>query len=446
MGLENLLSGTPYLIEDGEIGYARFEHALKSAVDLRKRSALVSEQINATAENILVPYREQLRASIVSESVKIEGYEIEARQITAVQKEDRSGLVSKRRSMVDAITGDRRVAAALGLYRAYEIADEWSAESRTPLEFEVRALHAEILPRDRRGGRYKTAPNSIGLSDHNPTQPWNVSKEMAELCDWLRTGTGEPILDATIAHAWLTHIHPFDDGNGRLARLLANVALAQASFPPLLLRSSRDKEPYFAALSESDLGPIVPLYELFLKSVKRQLKLMEKPSYVEDTIRKTTLNSPDSRFKAWSDIADTFLTSLNSRLNSHDQPSQRWGMPDFESFQLLSEGQPEGNTWAILVKSQSGSNKAIVFCGYRSSDMKSALNDQSSTWPSFFVAEADNSISAPRAWLPPRSNLEVALRPMKRLPVVTRTDTGVSELNISDGVSVLVDAITKLNT
>ena len=64
-------------------------------------------------------------------------------------------------------------------------------------------------------GTYKAAQNEIGGSEHTPAEPWSVTPEMAELAEWFANGSGDAVLDAAVVHAWLTHIHPFDDGNGR---------------------------------------------------------------------------------------------------------------------------------------------------------------------------------------------------------------------------------------
>ena len=56
-----------------------------------------------------------------------------------------------------------------------------------------------------------------------------VDAEMAAFLDWAnRTGDIDPILRAAQAHLWFVTIHPFDDGNGRIARAIADWALARS--------------------------------------------------------------------------------------------------------------------------------------------------------------------------------------------------------------------------
>src|SRR3546814_2102026 len=51
---------------------------------------------------------------------------------------------------------------------------------------------------------------------------------MARFLDWFETAAPDPVLKAGIAHLRFVTIHPFDDGNGRIARAIADLALARA--------------------------------------------------------------------------------------------------------------------------------------------------------------------------------------------------------------------------
>lgn len=55
-----------------------------------------------------------------------------------------------------------------------------------------------------------------------------LDAEMAKFLDWFETAHPDPVLKAAIAHLWFVTIHPFDDGNGRIARAIADLALARA--------------------------------------------------------------------------------------------------------------------------------------------------------------------------------------------------------------------------
>ena len=97
-------------------------------------------------------------------------------------------------------------------------------------------------------GRYKTAPNNVRTSTgeiHYYTPPEQVGAEMSDLIDWYRDqeARGEhPIVLAATFHYRFVRIHPFDDGNGRMARLLMNMILIGHGYTvAIVARESRSR-------------------------------------------------------------------------------------------------------------------------------------------------------------------------------------------------------------
>ncbi len=110
-------------------------------------------------------------------------------------------------------------------------------------------------------GEYKSLPNHVttitGETFHFAA-PEETPAKMTELVDWFNEGEkGYPgtaqFIRAAILHHRFIGIHPFDDGNGRMARLLMNYNLLGAGFPPVVIKSDK-KEEYLAALREADAG------------------------------------------------------------------------------------------------------------------------------------------------------------------------------------------------
>jgi Fic family protein len=57
--------------------------------------------------------------------------------------------------------------------------------------------------------------------------------EMRRFIEWFNTDRAiEPVLKAALAHLWFVSIHPFEDGNGRIARAIADMALARSEESP----------------------------------------------------------------------------------------------------------------------------------------------------------------------------------------------------------------------
>jgi Fic family protein len=75
---------------------------------------------------------------------------------------------------------------------------------------------------------------------------------MGDFAAWLRTATDEPET-AFAAHLRLVDIHPFNDGNGRTARLLMNLVLIRAGYPPVAVRPE-DRLDYIRSLQETQAG------------------------------------------------------------------------------------------------------------------------------------------------------------------------------------------------
>lgn len=86
-----------------------------------------------------------------------------------------------------------------------------------------------------------------------------------------RDETGHPVLQAARAHYGLVAIHPFIDGNGRTARLLMNLLLIRAGYPPALISVAARAE-YYAALEEANGGQLAPFERLVLNRVQASVQ------------------------------------------------------------------------------------------------------------------------------------------------------------------------------
>lgn len=113
-------------------------------------------------------------------------------------------------------------------------------------------------------GQYKTRPNSV-ITRYGDRFEYASPEEtpglMADLVDWYndteQAGKLSPVELAALFHYRYIRIHPFEDGNGRIARLLANFILARHDYPMIVVRS-RKKSDYLEALHQTDLeiGPV----------------------------------------------------------------------------------------------------------------------------------------------------------------------------------------------
>lgn len=108
-------------------------------------------------------------------------------------------------------------------------------------------------------GRYKTRPNSV-ITRYGDrfeyASPEETPALMADLVDWYNDeeakGRLSPVELAALFHYRYIRIHPFEDGNGRIARLIVNFILARHDYPMIVVRS-RSKKGYLEAQHQADL-------------------------------------------------------------------------------------------------------------------------------------------------------------------------------------------------
>ena len=106
-------------------------------------------------------------------------------------------------------------------------------------------------------GDYKTTPNNVRTSTgeiYYFTPPEQVKPAMSDLIDWYRRmeDTGEhPIVIAATFHYRFVRIHPFDDGNGRMARLLMNMILIKHGYTVAMIRRE-GRDDYIDHLERAD--------------------------------------------------------------------------------------------------------------------------------------------------------------------------------------------------
>ncbi|MCI5126210.1 MAG: Fic family protein [Candidatus Electrothrix sp. AR5] len=111
--------------------------------------------------------------------------------------------------------------------------------------------------------------------------PEAVPEEIGSFLHWLNDHTSSPstidgLIRAALAHYRFVAIHPFDDGNGRIARALTDMALAQdensaTRFYSLSHRIMQDRDAYYAVLERcsNGSGDVTPWLEWFLQSFKQ---------------------------------------------------------------------------------------------------------------------------------------------------------------------------------
>lgn len=153
--------------------------------------------------------------------------------------------------------------------------EEAKTEDRPLTEYFIRELHKTLLREDYEvkkqlpdgnittytvhAGQYKIRPNSVITATGERFEyasPEETPALMTDLVDWynvaVKDGNLSAIELAALFHYRYIRIHPFEDGNGRIARLLVNFILLRAGFPMIIVRTD-DKDSYLNALNYSDI-------------------------------------------------------------------------------------------------------------------------------------------------------------------------------------------------
>ena len=134
-----------------------------------------------------------------------------------------------------------------------------------------------------------------------------LSEEMRGFLEWFNTDHQiEPVLKAALAHLWFVTIHPFDDGNGRIARAIADMALARSEESPRRFYSMsaqirQERADYYRILERTQQGTmdITPWMEWFLACMTRAIEGAH-----------VTLAGVIAKARAWEKLRDV---SLNDR-------------------------------------------------------------------------------------------------------------------------------------
>ena len=112
-----------------------------------------------------------------------------------------------------------------------------------------------------RNGEMKVVSGMFGREKvhYAAPAPEKIREEMNRFLDWFNSDTHNGYIKSAIAHLWFVCIHPFDDGNGRIGRAIADMALSQAEnsgmrFFSISHQINRDKKQYYAVLEKTQKG------------------------------------------------------------------------------------------------------------------------------------------------------------------------------------------------
>lgn len=256
------IQGTAYFCE--EAGLPGIEALAARVRDMRAGGKLSRE--------VLYRIRRCFRIKNIYHSNAIEGNALSVGEVRDVVER---GLTITGKPLKDQ-------AEARNLSGALDLLEELVGNAGAPLtESGIRQLHAFVLDGiSDEAGAYRSVPVAISGSDYAPPGPVSVPAEMAELGRWLASASiaaedsfsgVKGLLAAAAAHTWFVTIHPFIDGNGRVARLLLNLMLLRHGWPIAII-TKEDRFRYYDALEASQSSDLTPFAVLVSECIEESLE------------------------------------------------------------------------------------------------------------------------------------------------------------------------------
>jgi len=253
---------------------------------------------------------EQMQVDFVYNSNKIEGSTLSRGETELILR----GITIGKKSIPEALAGKEigHIFAAQNHPLAIDLVKKIAFNKTYKItEGDIKTLHKTAMDRIiASAGSYRDHDLTVRGAGFTPSPFYEISKHMKELVHLINNNPDElrPIEHAAQVHYDFAWIHPFEDGNGRIARLLMNLLLVRNGYPFTVIKNV-DRKKYLRTLKEMDTEGN---FEPFLIFVARS---------VEQTL-------------------DTYLSALEPK-----------GKSKFLSLSVLAKGTPHSaDYWSLLAR------------------------------------------------------------------------------------------------
>ena len=234
----------------------------RKKMELDSRRPLTEGELERLTEEFIIEYTYNSNA--------IEGNTLTLRETDMVLR----GLTIDRKPLKDHME-------AVGHKEAFGFVQDLVKEQAPLSESIIKQIHYLVLadkPQDR--GVYRKIPVRIMGTKHEPVQPYLIQSEMEQLLQAYRNSSEHIISRLARFHIEFERIHPFIDGNGRTGRLLVNLELMKAGYPPIDIKFT-DRIFYYNAFDEyhvkHDLGVMEKLFAGYVNArLDNYLMMLEK--------------------------------------------------------------------------------------------------------------------------------------------------------------------------
>jgi len=222
---------------------------------LKKRRPLTEGELERLNEEFLTEYTYNSNA--------IEGNTLTLRETDMVLR----GLTIDKKSLKEHLE-------VIGHKEAFDYVKQLVSENAKISEKLIKDIHYLVLAdkKDDRGV-YRRIPVRIMGAAHEPVQPYLIIPKMEELLEQYKNSKEDIVTKLARFHIEFEDIHPFIDGNGRTGRLLINLELMKAGYPPIDIKFS-DRLKYYEAFDEYHIKHnISAMADMFARYLNNRLDL-----------------------------------------------------------------------------------------------------------------------------------------------------------------------------
>ena len=354
---------TPYEIEvDGDAPFS-YNGNLRSEIDDLQGRVSEMRNVGKLSPDTLRHIRKYFKLKDIYHSNAIEGNALDMGETQLVVE---MGLTIAGKTLRDQ-------AEAKNLGAALDHLESLVKLTHEPISLhDVRQIHTLVLKGidDDNAGGFRKEDVTISGSEYKPPNHMDVPNQMDDLMRWLRQSStsvqGDIIVTAAAAHAWFAQIHPFIDGNGRTARILMNLVLMRAGYPPAIVTRD-DRFRYYDALEQSQISDLTPFIKLISECVSETLEQYEDAAAEQqeqidwaqsfaNKYEQPQLAKVKNEYELWRSAMELMLShyktvvdQLNDGLQVSRLRIKEFGMLEFDKYTALRERQTTKRTWFFRV-------------------------------------------------------------------------------------------------
>lgn len=370
------LEGTPYVLD------SIAEKQVKDRLVAIEERVAVLRHAGTLTDQTLREYYGEKRFEQVAESNAIEGStlsvgETELAVLKGITVTGHDPAYTK-----DAIALDR------ALTRITEIARD--RDTTTSIS-QLHEVHALLLGEHPGAGIFRKERVTIRGAKHVPPRTWSEVMDQMELWQkWSSENKSLPApLRAVVLHAWLTHIHPYIDGNGRTSRAIGNLELIRAGYPPIIIKK-KERDRYIECLAESDDGGDIRSFaELVFDRIEGALVGLElsakrKQSF-NPLIEKIRIRQ-EKQLRIWGTSVTLLANIVEHNISSALEAvggkctTQIFSEPlDLQDYIEVCAGHPVPRSWAFTLSIEVPGIprlEKLAYIGHRSNRMYQHLDQQ----------------------------------------------------------------------